>query len=606
MDTADVSQSVSVPDEETSTSAGGSDTVVALREGEATACATGWPRITIEQVLYVALVLGALAVRVFSLGRWPLLQDEAPTALAAVQALSGDGLEVRGYLPFLLDLQLISLTGALDALAVRLPTAMVGALLVLIPYLARGWLGRTAALFVAGSLALSPIWVYAGRTADGAAIAVGLFTLGVLLAYRALQRGDNRMAAAGMASIGLSLCAGPQALSLALGLCAAGSVLWWRTCRDARVELTRRWRELDRGRLVLVVGAAWALGATACLANPGGMGTAVDMLGGWIGALVERSTWLPYQAPLVLAVYEPLGLLLALYGLYRGWRAGSALDQALAAWLLFSLILCLAPGHREPRWIVTIVLPLAILAGRGAQYGIEGRVMRLVSKELAALGASVCLLWFALIELGGYLYHGTDVYLGLALLGGGLLVVVLIGYGIWIGREAAGLVVMSLVLVLATLLTIRGTVALAYDRARDPWEPMVGHTTAGTLRDVEALLERLSLAESGDPRAVDILYEEALSPQIAWLLREYPNAKPVVRVGEPSEAAILIGAQSESQAEPAGYVGQSVTLRERPVVGQRDLREALKWLLFRKAGPAVERETVWLWVMRKTGETDGQ
>jgi len=164
----------------------------------------------------------------------------------------------------------------------------------------------------------------------------------------------------------------------------------------------------------------------------------------------------------------------------------------------------------------------------------------------------------------------------------------------------------GLVCLLALSLSLRGTVALAWDRARDPWEPMLTRPTAETMDHFEPLLEHLSLTRAGDPRAVDILYERDLRLPMAWYLREYPNARETVRVAGESGATVLISGPREPGDEPQGYIGQPIALRESRPVDGRPAAESAQWLLFRKRGRAVEREVLWVWVRTESEERYGE
>jgi hypothetical protein len=378
---------------------------------------------------------------------------------------------------------------------------------------------------------------------------------------------------------------------------------------SAAAEYVReQWRERlgTPGALVLTLVAAWILGATAGLLNPGGLGAAVDTAGDWFGALLPTGQVSWYQSLRALAIYEPLALLLGLYGLYRGWRKRSMLDVGLGVWLLIALLLATLAGHREALWMLCVTLPLALLAGRGVQYIVDGERLLQGRRDVLAFAAGLCLLGFAFVELGGYLQTLDNTYLGLAALGLGLLIAALVGYGVWTVMAGGMRVGASLALSLTLVLTVRGTVALAYDRARDPWEPMLTGPTAATLSTLEPLLEHLSLTSAGDPRAVDILYEQSLGPHIAWMLREYPNANRTVRVGAQSGSTLLISGPRPPGTEPEGYVGHSMALREWPGTDGRTLVQAIQWLLFRQAGTGVEREEFWVWFKIEPGGGNGE
>ncbi|MHB1317655.1 MAG: hypothetical protein ACYCYF_03450, partial [Anaerolineae bacterium] len=562
-------------------------------------------RLTGELALYGILALVALLVRLVSLGRWPLLPEEVPTALAATQALAGRQLHSYGYMPLLFDAQLPLLSLQSSPFSARLFTALAGAFMVLLPYGARAWLGRHGALAVSALLALSPTWVYAGRTADGAAVSIGFGVLGLLLLQSARDPTAARNARAGAACLGLALASGAQIFSVLMALAIVGAIQWRHSAPEDRAAWRARWTNARPVTLAVCALVAWAMAATAGLLNPGGLGAAVDVAGHWLGTLVHSDGLPAYQPLVVFAVYEPVALSLALFALYRGWREGTRLDAGLRIWLLLSVIGATLLGHRGARWMLCVSLPLTLLAGRAVELVVERSLLRLTRADGLALAAGASLTGFAFVELGGYLQTLQGTYLVLAAVGAGVLIAALVGYAAWVGKAAAARVGACLALSLALMLTARGTVALAYDRARDPWEPMLDGPTAGTLAALGPFLEHLSLTRAGDPRIVDILYEQALEPDIVWLLREYPNARETVRVGAPSRATILVSTPRGDGAEPQGYFGQSFALREWRPAQMRPLSDTIKWLLFRQPGPEAVREEFTVWVRLDPGGGNG-
>jgi predicted membrane-bound mannosyltransferase len=126
--------------------------------------------VSLELVIYVALIALTLTLRLVELGTVPLNDREAYEALAAYRTIqpraAGPRLIAHDPLMFTADVLTMSLVGA-DTSSARLPTALLGVLLVASPLLFRRWFGRAHALLIAGLLALSPVlladtWRHAG------------------------------------------------------------------------------------------------------------------------------------------------------------------------------------------------------------------------------------------------------------------------------------------------------------------------------------------------------------------------------------------------------------------------------------------------------------
>ena len=147
-------------------------------------------RVTIEHLLYGVLLLAAGALRFFALGVQPLTSAEALNSWLAW--LAGRGLMAStGPATMLADMNapsspllfalhsLLFWVGADSDAAARVIPAIVGTVLVLLPWFLRPYFGRTWALLAALLLAVDPWLVAYSRLADGLILSVfcGLLTL---------------------------------------------------------------------------------------------------------------------------------------------------------------------------------------------------------------------------------------------------------------------------------------------------------------------------------------------------------------------------------------------------------------------------------------------
>lgn len=555
-----------------------------------------WAWVTLERALYGVLFFMGLAVRLVGLGRAPLLADELSTAMAALRALQGALPGVTGYAPLLFNVQWLLFGLGSSVFTVRLLPALAGSLFVGLPWLLRGPLGRVGALATAAFLAFSPGWVYAGRTADGALLSVALGAAALAVAWLYGRTGLPRDARAFALLLAAALTAGAAVYTL-LTAAALLVAFWWRRATDAHREFfsasVRAGKRLNVPALFIV--ALLAI-ASALWVNPGGIGATVHLAGSWVAGLWPGQTDLPwYHLLWVLASYEPLMLLLAGIGVYYGLRSGRGLDGGLMLWLVYALLLGVVLGHRQPRWLVGTLLPLTLLAGRGVQglYDTRGTLTR---RDLVVALVGLVVLGYIYLHVTLYLRFmtlGTLYFAGYAL---GIVILGLIGYGVWVYAHGASRIALLLVGLVLMIPTVRGTVALAHDRARDPWEPLLHEPSAAALADLEPLVRSLSLQLVGDERAIDILYEEGLGPQVAWALRQFPNARATVAVGIQPEATMLITGQRDEEEQPLGYAGRSLALMAMPTTEGETWYNRLWWMLTRRNMPPAEREFLWIWV----------
>ena len=562
------------------------------------------PWLTIETGAYCLILMASLAVRVAGLGRWPLLEAGANTALAAWRTLHGSEWRPDFYVPLLYDANLLLfwVFRANDA-AARLLPALVGSALVVLPYFARGLLGRRGALAASLLLAFSPSWVFFSRTADGPILAAAASAVLLVAANGYARDRDSRWLRLGAIALGLGLTAGAGIYTLLVSALIPGLVWWWRGRRDRSVNDLRvaAGEVASRENLLVLVGVFLLFGS-GFLTNPGGIGASVELAGHWIRSLAAGSNSLAWWAyPRTLMSYEFLTLALAAVGAIWGLRRRDALDGCLVFWAGLVLVLGTALGHRDPGWILDALLPLVILAARGfeALWSRFARGASLIDGIIVLAGLPV--LTFGFLELATYTHTGQEqllVFVGIAWLG---LVAAWVAYLLWAQGDSAVRVGFAWLALVMTVMTVRATTAIAYQTARDPREGLVHQPSSVQIRDMEALMSALSSHQAGDSRLLDIDYERGLSPWLSWYLRDYPNARETAYVGNQTAATALVTSLRPPGEWPAGYVAQRFRLRETWPAQRLSAPERLRWLFYRDPVGAVQATEVHVWVRPPTG-----
>jgi hypothetical protein len=558
--------------------------------------------LTVERFLYGVVFVAAAAIRLAALGRWPLDELGANTALAAWRTIQGSAWRPDVYSPLLYDVNLILfyLTRATDA-ATRLVPALGGALLTLTPYGLRGLLGRRGALASAMLLALAPTWVHLARRADGAVFSTLVEMLLLVSVAQYLRTRDHRAYRLGAIALGVGLVAGPGIYTPLVALAVSGLAAWllqrrqpslWRAVREVASGLARQH--------VLLLGGTLLLLASGLTFNPGGLGASANLAGQWGEALLSgMAQWPWHHALRNLAIYEHLTVALALVGLVRGLRSRSAVDLGLLIWAGVALALSVALGHRASFWLPGLLLPLVLLAGRGAEWAWDRLFDRFRLQDLAVWAILTTPLAFAYLELASYLFSGQEIVLWFS--AGAVVLVALAwaGYWIWTQRQGALTVGVLLLFIVLVIPTVRASTALASQTGLDPREPILdGWAPSAEWRDVEAFLTRYSTRTAGDTHLIEIVYETSLDPWLSWYLREYPNARPVpdARVAEASGAGVVIAPRGPEPLSLEGYVGQPFRWRERWEPQQVSTRDWLRWFLMRDRVGALAADWIEIWV----------
>ena len=142
-----------------------------------------------------AIMLLALALRLWDLGGRPIHYDEGLHAFYSWQLFVGDGYRhepwIHGPLQFFLNSAVFAIFWDSDY-TVRISYVIFGVILVGLPYFFRDYIGRTGALLAAVMLAFSPALFYFSRYSRND-IYMAVFALGLaIFMWRYIQEGKNR------------------------------------------------------------------------------------------------------------------------------------------------------------------------------------------------------------------------------------------------------------------------------------------------------------------------------------------------------------------------------------------------------------------------------
>jgi uncharacterized protein (TIGR03663 family) len=598
--------------------------------------------LTLEVVAWIAVALLAAALRLGGLGLRPLSDGEASQALAAVRFTSGThGWEgaPAGTVPALFTGNVLSFTlfGAGDAVARLLPV-WAGLLLVLLPYGLRHRLGRGGALAAALLLAISPTATYFSRTLDSPIVAAlcGLTLAVGLIRYVDTRQPVDLYLAAAALGLGLAGSPGIYALVLILGLFVLGLYLvdkllnresgwssllvaWWAAHREPGL--------LARAGVTLA--AVFLLVATAFTLHPPGLGHAADLIVAWAKGFLPGPDRQPPIYPLLLLLrYELLILFLGLVGLVGAFRdgrghgangrAGSSFPSVafLGFWSGMALLLTLPAGSRSAGNILPIVVPLALLAGLGAQRGWqwledairqEGASWHQVAWVVAISSA---LLVFIYLQLAMYSRAPADSVASLAgmslktttsyllLVGVAGLLLVGLGAAAWFsfGKQSVLGGAWLVTLLVLGMFTFKGVWGVNIANASDPRELMVMETTALDVRAFVEELKALSLAKAGDAYTLPVTVDRGTGPVIAWYLRDFSGLAVVAELSSPPATMAAVTLAVEDPPWGQTFRGRGFPLRTRWLPwGQRG-QGLVRWLFYTEGPlPTVDQEVV-LWV----------
>ena len=618
-----------------------------VTQSDYTTRGTPFAWLSVEVSLWVLLFIVALALRLLRLDAAPLNTTEAQDALAAWRFAQGDGAPSdTGYSPVLFSGQWLTflLVTANDWTARLLP-ALAGTFLVLTPSLLRKPLGRVGALLTAVLLTLSPTALFLSRFASGdilvalgAMLCVGgiwRFLDGAQVARQDVSRQLAQPLVLSAVGVALMLTAGPLAYSATIAIVAALALL---ALVDPafRDLLGTGWAKLQHTpNLAYYALGGFASGfvlfSTAFSWHYGGLAAAADLISQWLAGFVRWPDSLsPGYPGVVMIAYEPLILLAGLAGTVLAVNRRDPISKFFALWSILALLLGWIRPGRTPGDVLLVLLPLACLGGVALAHLIDStRRHGHWSNEGLFLAITLPLWAYLLINLANYSSQPGEysrlslliidvslpTFLSLAMVAGFLLFVVTVGIGFVYGPASALRGLALSVTVALFIYTIATSIGISQQRSNDPRELLVREPTAPEARLLADTLSHISNKHSGGEYAVDLTLLTD-DPALAWLLRDFKQARVVEPSGSPISTSIVVAPQTLGTPTLDGeYVGQSFALRRRwepgnvgcrwnlvqigeDQVTQLDCNTVARWLVYRRSPDQPVEEKAILWLRR--------
>jgi len=581
---------------------------------------------TLEVAVYVALAILGLFTRLVALDAAPLAQDEARQALASLNFARGmfDGFTGSPLL-FSGNALIFALFNASDANA-RLIPVFVGSVLILLPALIRNELGRVGALIASAFFAFAPSLVFFSRYADGAMPAAVFGFAAFAFAWRYANNAAPRDLNLAAAFAALALISVPDVWTIVLAI-----ILLFIFSRAGFIASIHN---LRFARYALLLFAAILLGvSTFFLLHRAGLGATFAMFGTWLDALAPGGS--PFDPFRALVIYEPIPIFFGVAALIDLGFAVRQRDRAhipivfAALWAILALILTAISGDKNPAHIVSIVVPLILLAswhigawltrlGEAISVSPDAQEL-LMTQEAPVLFLATVVTAFLYLLIVEFTTRGTLVaaenlmgaaardagsnvsaaivlWLSLA----GIVAVTFVTLAT-VGWARARNVGMMCVLVFLALWTTRQTALVNFGgapegtnfiAARNPQDLLVTSATPPSARILARDLEDVSRWRANDTRALILVADTALGPALEWNLRDFRFARfsDQPTVTQDAQAYVL---RANAPAPGADWIAQKYTLE----IARTPPQNFLRWLIFRE-GASAETLGAVVWVRR--------
>ncbi len=557
-------------------------------------------RVTVVQVLFAALTLAMLAVRLVNLGVQPLAPVEASTALRAWLASQGLQPALDAGIPLLFSLETLFffLAGAgsktwpqLGDAFVRVWPVLASAATLWILYDWRRWAGDKAAeasgdlvaLVAAVLFALSPLANAYGRRGDG----VALVLMGLALAvagWGRLQQQDSRGWTLAAVGAGIALISGPYGASALLAL-AVLALLSWRDVRG--------WPRPSITDGVVLVGVL-LVGGTAFFSHVRALGLAALNWSEWLGAFALAPTswwWGAIRLVLDEPFLVPVGVVATLWLLNR---PGPARTLGLAALVMMAPAILQGPEAAGTRAVVALLftVPAAVFV-----LAVLQRLDLLQPETLLYVVVSLLLLVVAFQYLVLSLQNPESIYVTQVVVALAAAVVLGVLFGFFLGHRTV-LVHAAFVLVFILFFF---NLAVVHGLGFDPLPPGFGALYAkdgrAGLRDLATTIGDLSEKQKGERWAlpVALVAGSKSDDTLRWYLRQVPDLQVVHGVDPASAPPLVIAPGGLEVPLTDRYSGQQFVAWDNWKPADGDTRQLLTWALFRTAPWNLATDKVVLW-----------
>ena len=542
--------------------------------------------------LLLTAFLVALSFRLIRLGYLPLNNQEAEIALQALAIARGNETSFGSHIAY------VGLTGldffvfSAGNFMARFWPAFIGALIVFVPQLFKGWIGRWEATLLSFLLAFSPEMVGLSRIIGSPMIAFAglLLGLGFLLIKKPILSG---------LLLAFALMSGP-------GFWIGASILGISFFFSKRIFHLTEEHELvpidDKRRFWLKWGSAFLvtlfLVGTSFFMAPAGLSGILEGLISFLqgfGASYSN----PYVLlPLTLLTYTAPALMFGTWGGVRGFVLHNKLDMSLSLWAIIGLVFVLIYPGSLPADLIWVTLPLWILAVRAFVSSFRlpdaSRFIVIIALIVVIFVSGFILLTLrSVVSFAGQSDQQIN-YL-IAMIGGGVLLVafiLLINFGWTKAVALPGLLLGLAIVTCAGLMSVSvKSSGLNPERSYQWWYPDQLYISPEWL---EISIDRIIdwNASSGTP--VDIAVVNYDSPAMRWTLRDYDPVAFVPYLPPQSQAGLLITDAAYAPEIAESYRGQDLVWSQKVLWEELSPFNYLNWMVTGQIATAQNKIILWV------------
>lgn len=542
---------------------------------------------TYEFGIYFLLALIALVFRFGMLGNFTLSDHEAANALQAFTLAKGESVIIGsnpGYVG--LTTPLFAVFEGNDFWARFWPAAF-GTALILVPFLYRKFLGRGAALVLAGLIVIDPLMISLSRTAASSIIGITCFFAGFGFFL-------NKKSAAASIFWGVFLAAGSEIWigALTFFICL---FVFKTTFEIEKIAVKEHWK-----KLILPGVITFFVVTTLFILQPNGISGFGSSLAEYFGSW-RKTQQVDIGHFLVEVVVLQLPLLLfGLVSILSGFRKKNTATMFFSTWWGLAFILVVINPSRNPMQLGWALVPLLCLSALLLSKFI--RILKFDNKwiglgEVIFSVVMIGMSFFYLMniinfpEIDPVLYRNKFIALILPLL---LLFAItgLFTWG-WNTSSARNGLLATLTLIGLAAIFSNGWKATGWTSPLEAELWNTGETVTGNPL-LHSQLADLGRWTHGQASVIAVDVAGIDSPALKWALRNIDKVTWTDVVDLNTSSEVIITPVDMPIQTSASYRGQKVTWAQSPAIENLNLRDWIKWAVYRIS--PMKSSEVLLWV----------
>ncbi|MDD2923170.1 MAG: hypothetical protein PHQ36_12865, partial [Anaerolineales bacterium] len=342
--------------------------------------------------------------------------------------------------------------------------------------------------------------------------------------------------------------------------------------------------------------STFVIAGTLFFLAPNGLSAALASIPEFISRWRAASDLPPTRLLFSFLIYQPLGILLALIAVARGWRFGGRRIIPLSVWLLVALALAVFLPSRQMSDLVWVLIPLWTLASIELTRNVD--VFFDERAEVAGVALLTIFIWtFLWLDLAGLAWtpvntpqYVTRVWLLLGATFFLILCILLIAAG-WSTRVAqiGGIWGLALALGVFSLGGAIGSADLRGLAYPELWRPANLPAQADLL---ESTISDMSEWGVGNDYSAPVVIVGIDSPALEWTLREH-QVSTAKTLDAASAPPFIITAAADNPALASAYRGQDFIWRQTPSWSTTLPQDWLRWIVLREMPQNGESVILW-------------